>query len=133
MPFDFTEFLTLAEALSGRPDEASKRSSISRAYYAAFHVAFSRAEANVGSYRARPVQYQRMPTHAWCWLQYINTNDVTCQRIGLNGDRMKKRRTDADYEKKDIVNLQAEVQRQIADVRQLLQDIAALNPNYPRP
>ena len=44
MSFNWTDFLTLADALvrapnSPGPEEASLRSAISRAYYAAFHVA----------------------------------------------------------------------------------------------
>lgn len=32
-----SEFLTLAQLLAGNPDEASQRSAVSRAYYAAYH------------------------------------------------------------------------------------------------
>ncbi|WP_423595432.1 hypothetical protein [Roseateles sp. MS654] len=37
MPIESHHLLTLAEELGARPDEASRRSSISRAYYAAYH------------------------------------------------------------------------------------------------
>jgi hypothetical protein len=130
MPFNFDEFVTLADELAGRPDEASKRSSISRAYYGVFHRAFPRAEANVGPYRNRGDR--NLPTHVWCWRQYLDTNDSNCKQIGVNGDRMKKRRQTADYER-NIANLQAEVQRQIADAHQFLSDIDALDPQYPHP
>src|SRR6266852_5903477 len=81
MPFDFNEFLTLAEELAGKGDEASKRSSISRAYYTAYHLAFPRAETNVGPWRNRA--NRKLGTHAWCWQQYIDTNDANCQQIGV--------------------------------------------------
>jgi uncharacterized protein (UPF0332 family) len=46
MSFNWTEFLTLAEALASDPSspgppEAALRSAASRAYYAAFHCAFN--------------------------------------------------------------------------------------------
>jgi len=138
MPFDFNEFLTLAEELAGKGDDASKRSSISRAYYTAYHLAFPRAETNVGPHRRRKdpnrlQQHKDLSTHAWCWQQYIDTNDANCQQVGLDGDRMKKRRHTADYDRNDIANLDAEVQRQIEDARQFQADIAAIDPQYPRP
>ena len=57
MRFDWTEFLTLAEALraapgSPGPPEAALRSAASRAYYAAFHSAliFARREGFAPSF-----------------------------------------------------------------------------------
>jgi hypothetical protein len=131
MPFDFNQFLDLAEELAGRGDEASKRSSISRAYYMAYHLAFPRAEANVGPWRKRT--NRKLSAHAWCWQQYIDTNDADCQQLGLDGDRMKHRRHTADYDRNDIANLAVEVQRQIEDARQFQADIALLDAHYPRP
>lgn len=132
MPFDFNNFLTLADELSTRPDEASKRSSISRAYYTVFHLGLSRAEANVGSYRNRPKKYKEFPTHKWCWQQFMDTNDMACRKIGVAGDRMKKRRHSADYEA-NLHNLSIETQRQVAEARQFQADIARLDPRYPQP
>ena len=37
--FAWSEYLTLAQHLAQQEDEASQRTAISRAYYAAFHVA----------------------------------------------------------------------------------------------
>ena len=138
MPFDFNEFLTLAEELARRNDEASKRSSISRAYYTVYHLAFPRAETNVGPYRTRRgatrlPQHKNMPAHAWCWQQYIDTNDIDCGQLGVDGNRMKIRRHTADYDSRDIPSLDAEVQRQLEDARQFQADIAALNQQFPRP
>ena len=39
MPFDWTEYARLAEELGTRPDEASLRTAISRAYYSVYHQA----------------------------------------------------------------------------------------------
>jgi len=131
MPFDFNQFLILAEELASKGDVASKRSSISRAYYTAYHLALARAETNVGEWRNRIDK--KLSAHVWCWKQYSDTSNVYCQQIGIDGDRMKRRRHLADYQKNDIANLDAEVQRQIEDVRQFQIDLAALDLRYPRP
>ena len=46
MPFDWSEFLTLADELGKRADEASLRSALSRAYYYVYHLALRRAQDN---------------------------------------------------------------------------------------
>jgi hypothetical protein len=138
MPFDFNEFLTLAVELSARADEAAKRSSISRAYYSAYHLALTRAEARVGTYQRRKdptriIRHQDKASHVWCWLQFMETNDAACNQIGVNGDRMKRRRHIADYVAADDPNLNAEVQRQIVEAQQFQTDMAALAANLPSP
>ena len=45
-PFDWNEYLSLATTLSEKADEASQRTAISRAYYAAFHAATLHAKRN---------------------------------------------------------------------------------------
>lgn len=45
-PFNWAEYLRLAARLSQNPDEASHRTSISRAYYSIFHAATIRAQRN---------------------------------------------------------------------------------------
>jgi len=126
MPFDFNEFLVLAQELGARTDEASKRSAISRAYYTAYHLAVRRAEANVGPFNGHS-------KHNWCWEQYTKTKDPDTQQIGIDGGRMKRRRHIADYNAANSPNLDIEVQRQIEDALQLQADIAALDPRYPHP
>ncbi len=127
MPFDWNDFLTLARDLATRDDPASKRTAISRAYYSVFNPAFARAESSVGP---RP---QKAPFHQWCWNQYKYTRDPTCQQLGNTGDRMKRRRHRADYRAQDISRLDDEVQLALQEAQELLADLAALNPGYPRP
>src|SRR6476469_7929237 len=100
MPFDFNEFLSLATTLAASPDEASKRTAISRAYYTVFHSALQKAEANVGTWSNRkdPARIQRhkeLSSHEWCWRQFRETDDSACRQIAADGDRMKTRRTTA--------------------------------------
>ena len=64
MPFDWNDFLSLAQRLAASTDEASKRTAISRAYYCAFILAFERAES-AGCRYPRGEGY-----HQWCWRKY---------------------------------------------------------------
>lgn len=127
MPFDWTNFLTIADELSQRGDEAAKRSAISRAYYAAFNPAFERAERTAGPFP------RNQGSHIWCWTKYQNTNDAGCQQLGLTGSRMKRRRVHADYYSYDIKRIDDVVRRMLQDARNMRQQISALNPLYPSP
>src|SRR5579872_5762887 len=112
MPFDWSEYLRLGQFLATRPDEASKRSAISRAYYFVFNVAFARAEASAGPYQGGE------SSHNWCWNKYHNTPDLSCRKLGIDGQRMKRRRVRADYNATQIMRLDDEVQRMLTEARQ---------------
>ena len=127
MPFDWNNYLSLAQRLALNVDEASMRSAISRAYYCALNSALARAISTVG-----PKPYDS-PTHKWCWEQYKRTNNPACRRLGNAGDRMKRLRVKADYIQAEIPRLNDEVQRILRDVRQFLTDLNALDPRYPQP
>jgi uncharacterized protein (UPF0332 family) len=92
-PFDWNQFLTLAQTLSQMQDEASLRSAVSRAYYCAFNTAMARAEA--AGYRPKADAAGGM--HDLLWQLYGRNEDRVCQEIFLLGARMKLRRTRADY------------------------------------
>ena len=127
--FDWHDFFTLAEELATRRDVASLRSAISRDYYSVFNAAFARAESTVGT-KPRDIS-----SHQWCWNQYRSTPDITrqCQQLGLNGDRMKRRRVKADYKASDIPRLEEEVQLMLDEVRQFSLSLGTLNHRYPHP
>lgn len=127
MPFDWNEYLVLARQLAAAQDDASKRSAISRAYYFVFNVAFARAENTAGRHPGGE------SFHKWCWDKYRNTPDVSCQRLGIDGDRMKRRRVKVDYKAADIPRLDDEVRRMLVDAQQFSATLAALNPRYPLP
>lgn len=127
MPFDWNKYLTLAEELAQRNmDEASMRTSVSRAYYSAFHDALSRAEQKCGP-------KQGGNSHQWCWDRYIYTPDATCNQLGIDGGRLKAKRVKADYDAETIRRLDEFVERALTDARDLKQRIAALDPQCPRP
>jgi hypothetical protein len=126
MPFDWNSYFTLAEELANRDDEASKRTSVSRAYYAAFHDAMIRVERNFGA-------KQGGTSHDWCWNKYMYSRDESCYQIAINGNRLKAKRVKADYDAATIERLTEYVARAIEDARRLKQQIAALDAQYPRP
>jgi len=127
MPFDWNNYLILAEELATRRDEASKRTAISRAYYCVFNLAFARAESTAGR---RP---EAETYHNWCWSKYERTPDRLSKQLGNNGRRMGRRRVKADYEAADIPRIDDLVRRMLEEARQFLEDLPALNPRYPLP
>jgi len=126
MPFDWNEFLNLAEDLATRNDEASKRTAISRAYYAVFHSALARATQRSGQ------PPQNVPVHGWCWGKYQSTNDMACHELGNKGSRLKRRRTLADY-KENIPRIDDEVRAALEEARRFPADLAALDAAFPTP
>jgi uncharacterized protein (UPF0332 family) len=92
MAFDWFEFLQLAQTLATKGDEASKRTSISRAYYSVFHLAHARAVKNCG------MTPPKTSKHAWCWDKYMKSTDKACAALGIAGDRLKRARQNADYD-----------------------------------
>ena len=127
MPFDWNNFLSLAEQLALNDNDASKRTAISRAYYCVYNLAFARAESTVGE---KP---RRATYHQWCWDQYIGTDDPGCRQLGITGQRMKESRVRADYKAANILRLDDEVERTLLDAQEFLADLATLDPQYPRP
>ncbi len=76
--FDWSGYLKLAEELGNRPDEASLRSALSRAYYYVYHLALNRAEAN----RFQPLQGEG--THTQLWRLYKKNPEPACQALASN-------------------------------------------------
>jgi hypothetical protein len=127
MPFDWTNYLRLAEDLAARGDDAALRSAISRAYYFIFNVAYGRAVNNLGP---KP---DNKAFHAWCWDSYRNCADQTCQKLGIEGDRLKWKRVRVDYNNTDIHRLDQECQRMLLDVQAFSARLASLNARFPTP
>jgi hypothetical protein len=127
MPFDWADYLKLAEELAARTDEASKRSAISRAYYFVFNTAFERAESTAGPC---PVVGGEQ---SWCWTVYRRSPDPTCRQMGIRGDLMKRKRIDADYKRSTKLNLEAEVRIALLEAHKFQESLAALPARFPRP
>lgn len=91
MAFDWQDYLTFAEEIKSRTDEASKRSAISRAYYCVFHKAKSYAISHLG-YVYRPEN----PSHSGMWIKFKN-NGKTLNAIFNYGKKLQDFRETADY------------------------------------
>jgi len=134
MPFDWMDFLRLAQELSTQTDaaywrDARLRSAISRAYYAAYHHARVYLEAR-GEYHPGKDD----PKHLYVCEQFSKSPDDARRRIGIALNRLRLDRTDADYEIRSghIGGKTAEKDVEIA--RQTIESIVKLTPGpKPRP
>lgn len=87
--FDWDDFLALGERLAASDDEASRRTAISRAYYAAYHAAaaFARAAGMLPGGH----------THQRVWDAFARDPDADRATVGAAGDGLRQRRQAADY------------------------------------
>ena len=96
MTFDWEQFLTLAENWYSSPPsslaEATYRSVISRAYYSAYHVAFSVAEQD-----PKFVAKSTGEDHGNVMRFFDGATDKEHKRIATNLRTLREMRTHADY------------------------------------
>lgn len=91
MSFDWTTYLVLAKELASKTTEENQRSAISRAYYAVFGF-------TVRHLRNRGFVFPATgEVHTLVW-QKLQNSRRDCKRLGIIGDRLRKRRTKADYD-----------------------------------
>jgi len=93
--FDWNEYLTLAPELRLKQSEAALRSSISRAYYAAFCTALHRLHPSGSEVFSRD-------SHASLWQEYRRQGRAF-SHIGVRGDRIRKDRQAVLQEAESIV------------------------------
>jgi uncharacterized protein (UPF0332 family) len=86
------EFLLVARDLLAGSTEAGWRSSVSRAYYAAFHVARQRLE----EFGFTVPRGER--AHAYLWLRLSNCGDPQVQDSGQRLNALRGQRNRADYD-----------------------------------
>jgi uncharacterized protein (UPF0332 family) len=91
-------FLVLAEALSQGTTEAEWRSAISRAYYAAFHMA-RRLLVQCGFTVPRADR-----AHAYLFLRLANSSHPDVQKAGGELDSLRGIRNEADYDLAKAMN-----------------------------
>ena len=122
--FDWFHYLTLATQLSANADEASQRSSMSRAYYCVYHKALERAVAN---------GYMDRRSHFELWELYNrNSADKVCRKLYGIGTRMKKERVDADYDR-TAGRIADRMAVQLNRANSFLSRLGALPPGLPKP
>ena len=89
---DERDFLALAKLLASENTEAAWRSAVSRAYYAAFHVARRLME---------DLQFavpKADRAHAYLWLRLPNCGQPTVQQVAYALNDLRGYRNRADYE-----------------------------------
>lgn len=123
-PFDWAEYLRLAEALANKSDEASQRTAISRAYYFVYHIASARAVTN-----GYPSGQQ---SHAKIWKLYQDQSDFDARRLATRGTAMKRVRESADY-KAVVALIPDQLAQQLIDAKEFLQKLTNLPTNIPIP
>lgn len=101
--FDWFEYFDLAKSLAQQNDEASQRSAVSRAYYAAF--------CNARNWLRR--EGLSIPktgkAHEIVWNQYESSSERQHRLIAQYGKRLRRKRTEVDYDD-EIRNLDYFVQ-----------------------
>ena len=98
MPFDWTDYHTVATTLSQNADEASQRSAISRVYYCVYHLALNHLSEH------HNFQYSEgKPAHDQVWREF-NNKGLSYRERWNKDDQLKKLRVDADYRAGAIVN-----------------------------
>jgi len=121
MVFDWTRYLLLAQELAERRnDEASLRSAVSRAYYAAFCIARNRLLQ----------ENEKIPAtgeaHATVWTKYRNSVQKHRKDIGTTGDRLRRSRNRADYDN-EFPDISEKVEQALANAKDLLESLEGLN------
>jgi hypothetical protein len=127
MPFQWKDFLAVAQRLAKETDDASRRTAIGRAYYSIFNVALEQAQKVTGDYSFKP------QAHAWCWERYSQSTDMACKRLGVLGERMKRERVKADYRAADIKRIDDDVQRALEGAEVFFETFSKLDPTHPHP
>lgn len=92
--FPYNEYLQLAKQWATASDEASLRCSVSRAYYACFHLikAFAEKDPNI-HFSTDGIVHKQI-------VDFLKNNpDSNMKMLGIKQDRLRNRRTSCDYEK----------------------------------
>src|SRR5437899_3066148 len=116
MSFDWTEYLLLAEEMSGlipanpASEEARQRSAVSRAYYAAFHVCLNKLGAKVPAYQNSHLAV----------VEYFQYNQSkTYKDIGTRLNRLLLDRRMADYDE-EIMRLEWVTAKAVTNAREIV-------------
>lgn len=96
MAFIWSDYLGLARDLARRTDEAALRSAVSRSYYAAYCTAVQTLKAKNVKVKRRRVR-KRLNSHEAIWYTFRSDSRADWQKVGLEGDRLKRERVNADY------------------------------------
>jgi hypothetical protein len=121
--FDWNHYLTLAQELGKRPDDASKRTAISRAYYAVFNTASNRPTVLAYTFTKGEGSHERV------WSLYGRNTNQECRDIARIAGRLKGKRVRADYKPNDRIC--DELPGVLSDAKTCTSLLKALDPKYP--
>src|SRR5579872_3887942 len=108
MPFDWTEYLSLARGWAeGELTEALARSAVSRAYYAAYHHALAYAVARLGHRRQGLADEHR-------WIR-DKIEDADKAGVANSLDRLRQHRNNCDYTD-ELINVETNILPQALDL-----------------
>ncbi len=120
---DFREYLSLANNLVNSTTEGEWRTAVSRAYYAAFHV----ARELLFALNFRVPHAER--AHGCLWLRLANAGHADVQEAGNRLNALRRERNRSDYDAHLTVR-QAMARNHIQRADEIIQalDAAALEP-----
>jgi len=125
-PFDWSQFLALAQGLAARGTEACCRSSLSRAYYYVYNIALARASQN--GY----VRREGESSHSQLWRVYNLSPEQECIRLGQIGLRLKAKREQADYDR-NYPRVEDELPGLLNEAQEFAARLANLPIRFPNP
>jgi uncharacterized protein (UPF0332 family) len=125
-PFDWSQYLRLAEELAKRPEESAQRSALSRAYYYVYHLALQRARANGFT------RLDGESTHKQLWRNFNDSPEPDCRKLAELAGRLKQKRERADYDDQ-YMRLAEEIPEMLLDAQNFAARLQRLNPRHPNP
>jgi len=122
---NWNDYLTLAERLKDEEDDASRRSAISRAYYAAYNVANDWYKSD--SKRRQIGLAQDAQGHHKALWESIKTFGGTGSLIAKHGNMLRIDRNKCDYDKNiSSINLNVAPSRAIKIASKIIDDVKLL-------
>jgi uncharacterized protein (UPF0332 family) len=118
--FAWADYLSLAQALAQSKDEASQRTAISRAYYAAFHV----ARRHVAQTHPEVTLPRHGAVHDVVWTT-LERGAREERAAAHGGKRLRQKRTLADYEMLGL-SFPSDTQQAVAWAEGVIRSLAAL-------
>jgi uncharacterized protein (UPF0332 family) len=120
--FDWVQYLIIARELATRPDnESALRSSISRAYYAAYNAAM----AYCGDKKISVLKNRG--AHEDLWDAFRRQGDLMLNIVSEKGDRMRRKRTEADYFS-EVTGLESSVEQCLQESHDILKSLGFASP-----
>ena len=120
--FSWIEFLILARELGERNNkESALRSSISRAYYAAYNAAKAYCvEKNIQVFKVKG-------SHEDLWDALQREDNILLRMASVKGDRLRRKRALADYEE-EVDGLVPTVERCLDESHEILKTLGLPSP-----